>query len=338
MTKKTSAYTFQLLILFSLPLIFHACNKNEYIHLQGYAQGTTYSIIYKTNKKQNFEQEINTILKKFDKSLSNYDSTSIISKINRNEAVELDSMFIACFETGQKVAKQTNGAFDMTVGPLIKAYGFFKNDTIFPNETEIDSLLKFVGFQNISIHNKQIIKTDSRIMLDVNAIAQGYSVDVVASFLEKKAILDYMIEIGGEIKTKGLNSKGLDWKIGIDKPIDNSTIENRELQTVIALSGKSLATSGNYRKFYIKDGKRFAHTINPITGKPAENELLSVTVITNTCIYADAYATAFMTMGLNKSIDFIEANNHIDVYFIFTDKNDSIKTLATPGFQQYFIE
>ncbi len=326
------------LFIFSFLLSLYSCNKPEYYQIRGFAQGTTYNIIYQTNKNQNFETEISTLLQSFDKSLSSYDSSSIISHINRNEKIDADSLFIKCFNIGQKVSTQTNGAFDITVGPLVKAYGFSAKKGIEMTQTKIDSFLQFIGYEKIYLDKLKLKKADSRIILDVNAIAQGYSVDIVAAFLETNEIKNYLVEIGGELRAKGLNSSGKKWRIGIDKPIENSTVENRELQTIIEIADMSLATSGNYRKFYIKNGKKYAHTINPKTGHPAKNKLLSATVLTMDCIYADAYATAFMVMGLEESKHFISAHKNIEAYFIYTDKNNNLKTEMSKGFKTLIIE
>jgi thiamine biosynthesis lipoprotein len=186
----------------------------------------------------------------------------------------------------------------------------------------------------ISLEGNTIVKQNPNIKLDVNAIAQGYSVDIVAEFMDRKGIVNYMVEIGGEVKTKGLNDKGKVWKIGIDKPIENNLVPGQNLQAVISLNNGAIATSGNYRKFYEKDGLKFTHSINPKTGYPVISKLLSATVMTSDCMTADAYATAFMIMGFEKSIILLSNQDTLNAYLIYSDENGDFKTYITPGMKK----
>jgi len=315
---------------------FSQCKKDtHYYQIKGYAQGTTYNIIYESLQDKDYSTEIDSILKEFDKSLSVYKSNSIISKINNNDSnVVLDKWFIECFKTGKKIFKQTNGAFDMTVAPLADAYGFWKNPHLQLDSSQIDSIMQYVGFDKIKLENNKIIKKSPNVKIDVDAIAQGYSVDVVAQFLEQESCNNYLVEIGGELKTKGVNQSGKKWRVGIDKPIDNPSPEKEEFQTIISLSNKSLATSGDYRRFYIENGIKYAHTINPKTGYPARSDLLSVSVIAPKCIEADAYATSFMVLGFEKSLSFVEKNKNLEAYFIYRDAGGKLQTKMSSGFEK----
>jgi thiamine biosynthesis lipoprotein len=264
---------------------------------------------------------------------------SIISRINQNDPdIEADEILISIFNKSVEVNKKTGGAFDITVGPLVNAWGFGSTVASETDSSKIDSLMQFIGMDKVRLSGKKIIKTNPGVMLDVNAIAQGYSVDIVAQYLEKMKIKNYMVEIGGEISTKGRNDKGNIWRIGIDKPLEGNITPGANLQAILQLNRKSLATSGNYRKFYEKNGIKYAHTINPRTGYPAISNLLSATVIADDCMTADAYATAFMVMGLEKSIEFLNRNKSLDAYLIYNDEKGKYKIYYTEGFSRYLAE
>jgi len=315
-------------------------NKTEYklIKFDGKAQGTYYTVTYNDSLGRNFQINIDSILKQFDLCASIYNDTSIISKVNKNDTtVILNSYFIEIFKLSQLVSKQTNGAFDITVAPLVNAWGFgLKNkEKITPRL--IDSLLQFVGYNKIELKENKIIKSNPNIRIDYNAIAQGYSVDIIANFLERNGIKNYLIDVGGEVLGKGTKTENKEWVVGIEKPSENQFSE-RELQTKIKLKNKALATSGNYRKYYIENGVRYSHTIDPKTGSPVKHSLLSVSVLAKDCATADAFATAFMVMGFEKSKEFLSENNNLDAYFIFSDKAGNLKTFATENFKKLLVE
>jgi thiamine biosynthesis lipoprotein len=310
----------------------------EYKKIHGQTQGTTYNITYEDRKGRELKPRIEMLLSKFDLSLSIYEPQSIISRINNNQDIRVDRNFRRVFHKAEEVYHISDGAFDITVGPLINAWGFGPKASISTDSITIDSILQFVGMDKIKLDGSYLIKEEPNIQLDVNAIAQGYSVDLVAEFLERKGIANYLVEIGGEVKTKGVNEKGNLWKIGIDKPIDNNYIAGKNLQAIIQLDNKSVATSGNYRKFYEKDGIKYAHSINPKTGYPVLSRLLSATVMSKDCMTADAYATAFMVMGLEKSIILLSDQNTIEAYFIYSDDNGNLKTYMTPGMKDAVSE
>lgn len=326
-----------LIILFSL---FSCQNNNEakYYKINGFAQGTTYSVIYKGNN--DYRLEIDSILKAFDESLSTYKENSIISRINKNDtAIKTDKLFRVFFEKSEEIWQKTNGDFDITVSPIVNIWGFgFTNRLDDISQHIIDSLLQYIGMEGVSIVNNRVIKNNPNIMLDGNAIAQGYSVDIVADFLKENGVINYLVEIGGELKAEGVNAKLEAWKIGIDKPIEDTLAINRELKAILQLKNKALATSGNYRKFYNKNGQKYSHTINPKTGYPVNHNLLSATVLTDDCISADAYATAFMVMGYDKAIQFVNENKDIEIYLIADAGNGNYITYYSDGMKKYIKE
>ncbi len=322
------------LLFVALVLIaIQACQTKSYVKNEGFVFGTMYHFTYESENGQDLEIEIKAKLEEFNRSLSTYDKNSIISRINQGDSgVVLDSYFINCFNKAKEISELTNGAFDMTVAPVVNAWGFGFDESIKADSNKIDSLMQLVGFIKISIVNNSIVKEKPGIMLDASAIAKGYGVDVAAEHIESKGIANYMVEIGGEVRVKGINAKGNIWRIGIDKPIESETLENRELQEVVSLNNKSLATSGNYRQFYEKNGVKYAHTINPETGFPAKNSLLSATVLANDCMTADALATAFMVMGVEKSINLANDLDSVEVYLIYTDSTNQYSIYNSENF------
>ena len=259
-------------------------------------------------------------------SLSNYKDSSIISRINRNEDVVPDSFFIEAFRRSVEISALTDGAFDITVGPLVKAWGFGPDAHKTFTEAKRDSLLKLVGMDKVSMVNGRLVKSIPNVILDFNAIAQGYSVDVVSHFFDGLGIKNYLVEIGGEVRAKGKKA-GNFWRIGIDKPEDNNMTPGQTLQAIIKLSDKSISTSGNYRKFYIEDGIKYSHEINPKTGYPAKNTLLSASVIADDCAMADGLATAFMVMGKDKTIEFLRIHPEFEAFLVYSDE----RVILTPG-------
>lgn len=312
------------LLIFALLTLLSACKTDTYQKYLGFTQGTTYTIIFGSDEELQLKDNIETLLMEFDSSLSIYNPKSIISKVNRNEEVQLDSLFINVINTSLKVSKETHGAFDITAGPVINAWGFGFTEKENITQHLIDSLRAFCGYDKIRLTNDEIEKDDPRVSLNVNAIAQGYSVDIVAAFLESNGIHNYMVDIGGEIKTKGVNPNGKTWSIGIDKPIDNNQIKGEELQVILKIKNASIATSGNYRKFYEVDGIKYSHTIDPLTGYPVSHSLLSASVITDECILADAYATAFMVMGFEKSKEFLKNHPELKAYMVYADEDGTM--------------
>lgn len=314
--------------------VFSSCsmfNHGEYLFNEGGIQGTSYHIVYQSPDNIDYHDSIAKILHEFDLSLSSYIPNSVISKVNKNQDVVLDKYFIDIFNASLKVYKESEGLFDITVAPLVNAWGFGPEKKIKVDSTVIDSLLQVVGMEKVKLENNQLIKTDDRVKVDVNAIAQGYSCDVVARFFDKMGIKNYLVEIGGEINARGKNPDGNPWRVGIDKPTEENMTPGNELQTVVKLKNRSLATSGNYRKFFEEDGVKYAHTINPKTGYPVMSNLLSATIVAKDCMTADAYATVCMVAGLQKSIEIIEKNKNLEAYLIYSDDKGNYKVYTTKG-------
>lgn len=301
----------------------------DYQHDSGLVFGTSYNITYQSN--DNLKPEIEKALAEVDASLSPFNEKSVITHVNKNEAVTLDDHFITVFRLSSEIYKDTEGAFDITVAPFVNAWGFGFKNGITPDCHAIDSLMQFVGFDKVKLQDGKIIKTDDRLMLDCSVIAKGYGVDAVARLLKSKGIDNYMVEIGGEIVASGENPKGAPWRIGVSKPDDDSVNVSNEIQGIINISNRAMATSGNYRNFYYKGGKKYAHTIDPKTGCPVQHSILSATVVSDECAKADAYATAFMVMGLDKAKAVLARHKDMMAYFIYSDDKGNNKVWYSPS-------
>ena len=345
-----SKRTIYIVIAFHILLLLSYMNykKNELLVLDGFTQGTTYHIVYKqpyslklilNRNIHDYQEEIDSLLMEFDRTFSVYLPGSVISRINNNDKdVKVDSLFRKVFYKAKEVNELSDGAFDITVGPLVNAWGFGPELREQIDSTLIDSLIQFVGMDKVQIEKERMIKSDYGVKLDVNAIAQGYSTDIIAGFLSDKGIKNYLVEIGGEISAAGTKKKGTPWKVGVDKPYDNNYIPGQDLQVILALEDNSMATSGNYRKFFEENGVKYSHSIDPKTGYPVRHNLLSVTVTAPDCMSADAFATAFMIMGLEKSVKLVNKLDKIEAYFIYSDKDGNFCTEFTDGFREIIIE
>ena len=296
-----------------------SCVKESYIKDSGMVFVTTYSITYQYH--ENLKSDIEGVMQQVDNSLSPFNKSSVITAINNNTSTKADKYLTEVFTLAQAVNKETDGAFDITVAPLVNAWGFGFRSGKRPTEAQTDSLLAIVGQEKVTLKEGKIIKSDPRIMLDCSAIAKGFGVDKVAEFLSGQGIENYLVEIGGEISARGKNSRGTEWNIGITKPIDDSLSINQENQAVLQITDKAMATSGNYRNFYYEGGKKYAHTINPHTGKPAQSDILSATVIAESCAVADAYATAFMVLGSKKAKEILKKHPELQAYLILSDNS-----------------
>ncbi len=329
--------------LLLLTILLFSCNGSEnkkayiYHQEQGEIFHTGFHIKYAYSRS--LQEEIMAELERIDQSLNPFREDAIITKVNRNEPVKLDTFFRNVFDRSQEISRKTGGKFDITVSPLVNAWGFgFANmDRITP--AIIDSLKQFVGYEKIAIDTEgNIVKSDPRITLNTSAIAKGYACDVVGDLLERHGIENYMVEIGGEITARGVNDKGECWRIGVEKPIDDNSGMQHELQTILSLCDKALATSGNYRNYYIKDGKKYAHTIDPQSGYPTQTDILGATVIAGDCMTADAFATAFMTMGIEKSKAVAATVPGLDYLFIYEMADGSLGTVQSDGFEQFIAD
>lgn len=304
--------------------------KTQYYHNQGYIFGTYYNIQYEAT--EDLHEKITAALKEVDNSLSMFNQNSVISKINRNENVVLDSLFQNMFQEAQSISAISGGAFDITVAPLVNAWGFGKNNSEIISQDSlqpiIDSIHSYVGYQNIKIDNNQLHKNDPRIALDASAIAKGYGCDVVANLLRTHGCKNLLVEIGGEVVLQGVNKEGQTWRIGIGKPkIDASGLED-SLQEIIASNDLCMATSGNYLQYYYVGDERRSHTIDPRSGYPVEHSLLSATVQASSCMRADALATACMVLGEQEALKMIEKTIDAACYLIIADK-DSLRVVKS---------
>jgi thiamine biosynthesis lipoprotein len=303
-----------------------------YYIANGFTQGTTYHIIYCDGQRRNLQPAIDSLLCGFSRSLSVYDSASIISRMNRNEAVDADDYFLRAFRRAKEVYDDSGGAFDIAASPLFNAwgFGFTQREKITPHL--LDSLKTFTGMDKVRMDGRRLVKSDARATLNMNALAQGYSVDVVGEWLEAQGIAGYLVEIGGEIRCKGKNREGKNWAVGIDRPEDGSRTAGEWLQTVVHFTGRAMVTSGNYRKFYVEDGKKYAHTIDPATGRPVTHNLLSATVFAADAITADAYATVFMVVGLARAKEILTQHPEWGAYLIY-EENGVMNVYATTDVQ-----
>ena len=328
-------------IAFISILLLTSCHvkKSDYQKVAGFAQGTSYHITYENSNNKDYSAAIDSILKAFDRSLSIYDTASIITRVNNNDpTVEVDDWFVNVFKVSAEVNKVSQGAFDITVGPVVKAWGWGNAPIARHDTAYIDSLLQYVGMDKVKLEGRKVIKKYPGVKIDVNALAQGYSTDLVCDFFKEKGIKNYLVEIGGEVRGKGTNAKDKYWQIGIDRPSDGNMDPGKDLEAIIQINNKALATSGNYRKYFVENGVKYSHEINPKTGFPARNTLLSATVVCDDCITADAWATAFMVMGIDKSKETLSKLKGIEVYFVYTDDQGAYAIYSSTGMKKNIVE
>ncbi len=322
-----------LLLVAGTVLVIHLQNTAPYQQDQGKIFGTYYNITYQNS--ENLHSEILKALNEVDASLSMFNPNSTLARINRGEETHADNLIAYLLPRAQKISERTGGAFDVTVAPLVNVWGFGFKKNEWPSEQVIDSIKTFVGYAKVRLKDKKIEKDDPRTMLDFSAIAKGYGADRVAQVLDRAKVRNYMIEIGGEVVTKGNNPKGGKWRIGITKPTDKEGQEG--CQCIMQLSGQAVATSGNYRNFFYKDGVKYAHTIDPKSGHPVQQDIISATVVAPKCHEADAYATSFMVMGLEKAKAVLNGNKQLEAYLVYV-RNGKQQVWATKGFGKYLDE
>jgi thiamine biosynthesis lipoprotein len=330
MTKKT-LFTLFLFALAAFFLFYEFPKDKEYQHRDGFIFGTVYSVTYSNPESKDLSAAITRALDDVNNSLSMFNKQSTIAKVNNNEVVQLDSLFLTVWNVGQEVSRSTDGAFDMTVAPLVDLWGFGLKNREIVTDAEVDSLRQYVGYDLVQLEDGLLRKTYPQMRIDAGAIAKGYACDVVADTLEAYGCTDFCIEIGGELVVKGLNSKGVNWHIAINKPVEDSTCVNSEIQEVVELTNCGMATSGNYRNYYELDGKRYSHTIDPRSGYPVRHNLLSATIVAPDCMTADAWATACMVAGLDKAKEWIEAYDDLKGYLIY-EENGEILTWRSSDF------
>lgn len=318
--------------LFFLPalavasLLTCGCSSDNYVRIEGFAQGGTYHVICNLPRglsQSEAEKMIDGALGEIDRSLSGYNRGSLLSRLNAGEDLPLDTLFISCFRRSMEVWRMSGGAFDPSAAPLFDLWGFGFQEKGDVSQAAIDSLLEFVGMDSFSLEEREdgvhLHRSDPRAKLNFNAIAQGYSCDVVASRLRAAGCRDYLVEVGREIVCRGRSSRGGKWKIGIDKPYDGNFNEGENLQEIIEVTDCGIVTSGNYRKFYVENGQKFAHTIDPRTGRPVQHNLLSATVIAPDATAADALATWAMVEGVENAVRFLDTIPDTGGYLVYSE-------------------
>ena len=313
---------------------------HEYVEINGLTQGSTYHIVFEAAANRNIPEvrrQIEDILSRVDHSLSIYSDSSVISLINSNKSDQADPLLLDVVQQSAVVWKESGGAFDITVGPLVKAWGFGPDAMKRFDESKLDSLLALVGMKKIRIEGNRLIKADPNMFIDVNAIAQGYTVDLIIDELKKLGIDNCLVEVGGEVRALG-NKDGNGWRIGIDKPEDGNYIPGADLEAIIRLKNTALATSGNYRKFYVDNGIKYSHTIDPHTGYPARHTILSASILAPDCSTADAWATACMVVGVDSAKIFIRQHSFLEGYLIYSDNQGAMKTWMSDGVKKLISE
>ena len=327
---------FLLLLIVGTVLIIRQQRAMPYQMNSGMVFGTVYNITYECDS--DLHQAIKAELQKVDNSLSPFNEHSVITAINQNQDVKPDEMFLTVFNKAMEISRETDGAFDITVAPLVNAWGFgFKNGSQ-PNRQQVDSLRRLIGYEKVTLKDDRIVKQSPDIMLDCSAIAKGYGSDVVARFLQQQGVKNFMVEIGGEVVTSGVNPQRLPWRIGVTKPTDDTLSIKGEIQSVLNVTDLAMATSGNYRNFYYKGGKKYAHTIDPKTGYPVQHSLLSATVLAKDCATADAYATSFMVLGIDGAKKVLERHPELMAYFIYADDKGQNAVWCSPSLKDKIVE
>jgi FAD:protein FMN transferase len=326
------------LLLFTLFVLFLIrCTEEKHTDfrkISGLTQGTTYHITYEDLANQDFKPTVDSLLQIIDLTFSAYIPNSLISRINRNDtSVVLNDLFIELYDKSLEINKQTDGALDLTVGPLVNAWGFGPESRIKMTPARVDSLLQFVGMDKVRLENRKIIKSNPGIKLDVNSIAQGYSVDLLFRYLESHGIKNFIVEIGGEVRSKGKNSLGSRWRIGLDRPAEGASVPGQSLQSIILIDNRAITTSGSYRKYFEENGKKYSHIIDPHTGYPYKNSLLSVTVIAADALTADGYDTPLMVLGLEGARKVLKQHPELKAYMIYTDENGVYQVEYSKGIE-----
>jgi len=323
-----------LLFIITFPLLVSSCSPQpEYAEINGLTQGTTYHIVVEKSPGLDImalRQKIENLLTEVDNSLSIYNDSSVISLINAGVSDVTDTLFREVFRSSALVSEQCGGLFDITIGPLVKAWGFGPDALKRFDETMLDSLLALVGMDKVRLDGERLVRADSNMFIDVNAIAQGYTVDLLVERLRQEGIDECLVEVGGEVRTTG-DKRGKGWHVGIDTPADGNYIPGADMQAKVRLDNRALATSGNYRKFFVEDGVKYSHTIDPRTGYPVRHTLLSATVIAAECSVADAWATACMVAGPDTAKTLIEKHDFLEGYLVFSDENGVMKSWMSDG-------
>lgn len=316
-------------------------SDTSYTTVDGFAQGSTYHIVYYDPQGRDLGTNIEELLEDFDNSLSVYNPSSLLTRLNENDTAAVpDKWFTECLDISRRIGDDTKGAFDVTLRPLIAAYRIGTEDMPhLLSQREIDSIRVFTGYKKVRIENGRLVKDDPRLALDFNAIAQGYSSDLMGAMFDSLGIKDYMVEIGGEILCKGNNPSGEEWRVGIDRPVEGNMVPGENLQTILKLTDRGLVTSGNYRKFaFDENGNKVTHTIDPHTLRPAVHNLLSATIIAPTSAVADGYATVCMVIGLEKSKLLLARHPELEAYLVFSRPDGSMGVYTTPNIRKRIVK
>lgn len=319
-------------------LLLSACREKERRYeMDGFAQGTTYHIVYRSGAEEPVAQRsIDSVLAEFDNSCSIYNPASLLSRINRNETDSVDRYIAGCIAVAQRINRESGELYDITVKPLVSAYGFGAEGA--RERVNVDSLLQFVGMDKIAVSDGRLVKGDPRVEIDLNSIAQGYAVDLLAGYIRSRGVTDFLVELGGEIYASGTNG-GRAWRIGIDRPVDGNFTPGADLQVILEVGDRGLNTSGNYRKFHTDaSGRRINHTLNPMTGESVQNSLLSATVIAPDATLADGYATMLMAIGLEAGQAFLAQRDDLEGYLIYTGENGEPEVWMTPGMEKRIVK
>lgn len=334
--KKNIIYSIVLLGALGATWLYRQSQEEDtaasYVAIQGPTMGTSYSVKYEDPQQRNFKPSIDSLLDVFNQSVNHYLPDSEITRFNQGDSLQFKlPYFYPVLKRSQEIAEITEGAFDPTVAPLVNAWGFGPGGGELPDSVAVDSLLRLVGFDKIRFNQQRVVKKQPYVQLNFSAVAKGYGVDVVAAYLADKGVENMMVEIGGEVVARGVNPQGEIWRIGIDNPEHPG-----QMNVAIALDHQALATSGNYMNFYEKDGQKYAHTIDPRSGYPVQHSVLSASVIADDCMTADAYATAFMVVGLDRIKTILANDTSLNAYIIYDDRG-TLKSFATPGIKAFII-
>lgn len=329
------------LTLFSILLLLTSCGEKRSATktvIDGFAQGGTYHIVLIGERDlSQLKPRFDSLFALVDRSMSLYNPGSLLNRINRNETDTLDTFIRQCLETARNISRESDGLYDVTVKPIVSAYGFTGGKAT--RDPNIDSLLRFVGYEKISVSDNRLLRSTPHIQIDLSSIAQGATADYIGRYIEELGIGDYLVEVGGEIFCRGTNASGRPWVVGIDRPFEGNFASGADLQVKLGISGLGLATSGNYRKYYTdSSGRKIVHTINPKTGMPVISNLLSATVVARTSALADAYGTLFMVMGLERSIEFLKTKPELQAYLIYSDEQGNYRTYITPQLKSMIVE
>ncbi len=329
-------WTYPVVLLLSV-LLGGCAERPSYLTIDGFAQGSTYHFVLDVADTTGLQHEIDSLFAAVDHSMSVYEEGSLINRLNANETDSVDRYIAYCIAVSDSVSRLSDGMYDITIKPVTEAWGFAgKEKTLEPN---IDSLLQYVGYEKIKVENGRLVKQHPNVRLDLNSVAQGYTADLLGELMEKRGIENYMVEIGGEIFCRGVNVKGREWVVGIDKPVEGNYVPGADLQVMLSISGKGLATSGNYRKFYVDDqGRKITHIVDARTGRSEATNVLSATVIARDAVTADVYGTLMILLGLDRTKELLERRSDLMAYIVYADDEGRFCTYVSENMKSHIVE